>query len=219
VRNQRGFSTIEVTIAAAIALLIGWQLLATSHALVFGAARLNDRMRARSAADRLEERLTADAASAWSVFVPETDVNGKSNTDGHEVDFASQDASHRGLWWAYAYDAAARRATRYAYAQGGSALAGERFDGLDGMVAHTHPLTDVQKHSSGIFDPLFERATLSDVDVTFAWGAPAAGGNHLVAVCVRGIGIERTLLIASGTAPSTFTVVVKYTPPPPTPTP
>ena len=216
VQRQRGFSSIEITVAAAIALLVGWQLLTMSHALVFGAARLDDRLRARSAADRLEERLTADAASAWSVFVPANDVNGNRNTDGHEIDFVTEDASHRELWWAYAYDTAARRVTRYSYVPGGSPLGGERFDDLDGLAARTHPLSDVQLRSSAVFDPLFERATLSDIDVAFAWGGTAVGGNHLVAVRIRGQGVERTLLLASGTAPSRFTVVVKYTPPPPT---
>jgi hypothetical protein len=53
------------------------------------------------------------------------------------------------------------------------------------------------------------------VDVDYGWGSAAAGGNHVVRVRVTGLGVDRTTFLASATAPSHFTVVVKYTPPPP----
>jgi hypothetical protein len=202
-------------IAAAIALAIGWQLLALTHATIFSAAHLDRRLRARSAADRLEERLASDAATAWSIFVPNTDVNGTNNADGHELDFVTEDASHRSFWWAYGYDATAKDVTRYAYAPGSAPVSGETYDDIDGLVARAHPITDLAKPASDAYDPLFAGISVSAVDVDFGWNAAAAGGNHLVRVRLTGSGIDRTMSLASATAPSHFTVVVKYTPPPP----
>lgn len=213
-RGQRGFSAIEVSVAAAIALVAGLQLLAMTHALLVGAAHLDDRLRARSAADRLEERLSADAASAWSVFVPDTDAGGNANGDGHEVDFVTEDGAHDPLWWAYAYDARTHAVTRYAYAPGRAPLPGERFEDLRGLRAVTHPVSDLSNRNSGIYDPLFAAASVPAVDVAFGWNPRALGGNHLVAVRITATGIVRTLLLAAATAPSHFTIVVKYTPPP-----
>ena len=204
-------SLIETIVAAAIALLLGLQLLAMTHASVLGARRLDARLRARASADRLEERLIADAASAWSVFVPGAGVRGEPNPDGHEVDFVTEDASHAPSWWAYAFDAASQRVTRYAYVPGGPALPGERFDDLDGLGAHAHPLSDLSRRASGVYDPLFVGASAPDVEVRFGWNPAAIGGNRVVAVRVSGDDIDRTLLLSSATAPSRFTVVVKYT--------
>ncbi|MGA8532550.1 MAG: prepilin-type N-terminal cleavage/methylation domain-containing protein [Candidatus Tumulicola sp.] len=213
-RAQRGFSLVEVMIAAAIALVVGWELLALTHATIFGAARLDQRLRARTGADRLEERLTSDAASAWSIFVPTQDVNGAGNGDGHEVDFATEDRSHRSYWWAYTFDPPAKRVTRYAYSPGSAPVSGETYADIDGLTAHTHPITDLSRPSSGAYDPLFAQTTVSAVDVDFGWNPDAAGGNHLVSVRLTGGGVDRTTLLASATAPSHFTVLVKYTPAP-----
>jgi len=214
VQGQRGFSAIEVSVAAAITLLVGWQLLLMTHGMLLGAAHLDGRLRARSSADRLEERLSADAASAWSVFVPDTDVHGNANTDGHEVDFVTEDGAHHLLWWAYAYDAVRRGVTRYAYAPDATPSPGERFDDLLRLTARTHPITDLGKRDSGIYDPLFAVAAVPVVDVPFSWDPRALGGNRLVAVRIAANGVERTLLLAAATAPSHFTIIVKYTPPP-----
>jgi hypothetical protein len=203
-------------IAAAIALVVGWQLLALTHATIFNAAHLDQRLRVRSAADRLEERLTSDAASAWSIFVPSDDVNGTNNRDGHELDFVTQDASHRTFWWAYAYDGSVKRVTRYAYAPGSPPVSGETYDGVDDLVARTYPITDLTNPASEAYDPLFAGVTVDAVDVDYGWNAAAVGGNHLVRVALTGNGVDRTMLLASATAPTHFTVLVKYTPPPAT---
>jgi hypothetical protein len=185
-----------------------------THASVIGARHLDGRLRSRGSADRLEERLTADASSAWSVFVPADGVRGEPNPDGHEVDFVTEDASHVPSWWAYAFDAASRRVTRYAYLPGGPALPGERYDDLDGLSARAHPISDLSRRTSGVYDPLFAQASAPNVDVTFGWNPAAVGGNRVVAIRVTGDGIDRTLLLSSATAPSRFTVIVKYTPAP-----
>ena len=217
--GQRGFSLIELLVAAAIAFVVGWQLLALIHTTVLGSKRLDAALRAHSAADRLEERLADDADTAWSVFVPRTALDGSDNRDGHEVDFVTEDGSHRSYWWAYVYDARASRVTNYAYTPGGTRMTGETYDGIDVFAAVVHPITDLAQPSSPAFDPLFASVSVAPVDVPFGLGPDAIGGNHLVRVQCAGGGVRRDALLSAGTAPSRFTVVVEYTPAAPTPTP
>ncbi len=211
---QRGFSLLELLVAAAIAFVVGWQLLGLAHAVVLGAGRLDDRQRSRSAVDRLEERLASEAVSAWSVFVPPTDLGGKANADGHEIDFVTEDGGHRVYWWAYGYDAALKRVTYYAFAPGGPAIAGQTYEDIDSFAARSHPITDLVKPASDAYDPLFAAAALTAVAVPYGWNPAAAGGNGLVRVRLTGYGTRRDALLASGTAPSRFTIVVDYTPAP-----
>jgi prepilin-type N-terminal cleavage/methylation domain-containing protein len=220
VTAQRAFSLVELLVAAAIASMLGSALVLILHATIFGAAHLDARLTARTSIDRLSDRLTSDAASAWSIFVPSTDVLGAKNADGHEIDFASEDASRNDCWWAYTFDAKTALVTKYAYVPGGKAVAGDTFASLGGFDAELHPITDLTSRSSDIYDPLFAAANATAVDFDFGWSTAAAtGGNHLVRVELTGSGIDRTLVLASGTAPSHFTIVVTYTPPPPTATP
>jgi hypothetical protein len=219
VESQRGFSLAEVVIASAIALTAGALLVWLTHATVLAAAHLDRRLSASSEVERLGERLTSDASSAWSIFVPGQDVLGISNADGHELDFVSEDASHRSYWWAYDFDARASQVTVYAYAPGTPPSAGDVYSGITALAAETHPLTDLANPGSDTYDALFAGDALAPVDVPFEWAGNAVGGNHLVRVHVTAAGIDRTMLLATGTAPTHFTVVVGYTPPPPTPTP
>jgi len=219
VESQRGFSVAEIVIASAIAFTIGALLVWLSHATVLAAAHLDQRSSARSTVDRLAERLTTDASGAWSVFVPARDVLGNAAGDGHEIDFVSEDASHRSYWWAYDFDARASHVTVYAYAPGAPASPGDVYSGVDTFSAETHALGELANPASDVYDPLFAADTLTPVDVPFEWGGSAVGGNHLVRVHIAAEGIDRTMLLATGTAPTHFTVVVDYTPPPATPTP
>ncbi|HEY1656062.1 MAG TPA: prepilin-type N-terminal cleavage/methylation domain-containing protein [Candidatus Tumulicola sp.] len=216
-RAQRGFTLLELLVASAIAFVVGWQLLGFAHALVLGTARLDERLRGRSAADRLKERLASDAATAWSVFVPRNDVDGSRNADGHELDFVTEDAGHRVYWWAYDYSASAKRVTAYAYVPGGTPTAGETFEGIDSFVARRHSIADLSEPKSEAYDPLFAGVAVTPVDVPYGWNAEATGGNQLVRVRLTAPGLKREALLASGTAPSRFTVVVDYTPPPSAP--
>ncbi|MEO6835186.1 MAG: prepilin-type N-terminal cleavage/methylation domain-containing protein [Candidatus Tumulicola sp.] len=217
--GQRGFSLVEILVASAIAFILGWQLLALAHATVFGAAHLDQRLRARSAAEQLEERLESDAASAWSIFVPDNDVTGANNGDGHELDFVTENASHHSFWWAYDYDAATQRVTKYAYAPGNPPVAGDAYDGLTAFEARAHPITDLAKPSNAAYDLLFAGADVTAVEVPYGWNPAAAGGNRLVRVRLAASGVNRVALLASATAPSHFTIVVDYTPAPAPPSP
>jgi len=219
VESQRGFSLVEVVIASAIAFTIGTALVWLTHATVLASAHLDARLSARSSVDRLAERLTTDASSAWSIFVPARDALGTANADGHELDFVSEDASHRSYWWAYDFDARASQVMVYTYGPGVPPSAGDAYGGIESFGAEMHALTDLANPASDVYDALFAGDALSAVDVPFDWGANASGGNRLVRLHVTAEGVDRTMLLATGTAPTHFTVVVDYTPPPATPTP
>ena len=102
--RQAGFTLIETLVGAAIGVL-----------LVVGRAGLrrpdgrpgrnaaNQRVNAVAGAGRLVERMSSEAASAMAVYVPATDALGQSNTDGHEVDFFTEDGAHRTYAWAYTF--------------------------------------------------------------------------------------------------------------------
>jgi hypothetical protein len=211
---------IEALVAAAVAFILTWLLVRLAGQTVFAASHLNARLDARSATDRLAERLESDAAGAWSVFVPDDDVFGASNADGHELDFATEDASHRTYWWAYGYAASTQRVTAYVYAPGSKPIAGDVFDGIGGFGAESRRVTALSDPRSDVYDPLFAGTTVTAVDFDFGWStALANGGNGLTRVQLQAPGVDRTILLSSATAPTHFTVVVQYTPAPPAPTP
>jgi hypothetical protein len=211
---------IEVLVAAAVAFVLTWLLVRLADETIFASTHLSARLDARSATDRLAERLESDAAGAWSIFVPATDVFGADNADAHELDFATEDASHHTYWWAYGYAPATQRVTVYAYTPGSAPIAGDVFDGITGFGAESHPVTDLGDPRSDVYDALFSGTTVTPVDFDFGWSnALASGGNRLTRVQLEATGIDRTVLLSSATAPTHFTVVVEYTPPPATPTP
>jgi type II secretory pathway pseudopilin PulG len=215
VHVQRAYALVELLVAAAIAFVAASLLIWLAHAAIFAAAHLDARANARSSADRLAERLLSDAAGAWSVFVPPDDVRGTGNADGHEIDFVTEDGAHREYWWAYDFDAASSSVTVYSYVPGAPATAGDAFAGVESFAAQTHSVSDLANPASGAYDPLFAGAAVTPVDVPYAWGGVATGGNHLVRVRLAAAGVDRTLMLAAATAPTHFTVVVDYTPPTP----
>jgi hypothetical protein len=209
---------IEILVAAAVAFVLTWLLVRLAGQTIFAAAHLDARLAARSSTDRLAERLESDAAGAWSIFVPATDVFGAGNGDAHELDFTTQDASHRTYWWAYGYAAASQRVTVYAYSLGSPPIAGDVFDGITGFGAESHPVTDIADANSDVNDALFAGASVAPVDFDFGWSQGAAsGGNRLTRVRLEAAGVDRAILLSSATAPTHFTVVVEYTPAPTTP--
>jgi Tfp pilus assembly major pilin PilA len=215
VRRQRGFTLAELMVATGVAFVLGWLLLRLVATTLLASGHVGARLNASSSADRLAERLESDASSAWSVFVPEMDVGGAANADGHELDFVSEDASHRQYWWAYAFDARSQSVTAYAYAPGTAPAAGQQFDGVTALQAKVFAVTALPDPSSAIYDPLFAGAAATPVDFDFGWNnAQARGGNRFVRVTFSGTGVDRELLLSSGTAPSHFTVVLRYTPAP-----
>ncbi len=214
-RSQRGFATIELLVSAAIAFFLIWGLIAVANRCAAWAASENATLAGQSAAATLAERLGSEADSSWAVFVPTNDVLGASNGDGHEVDFFTEDGAHRPFAWAYRYDAASRLVTRYSYAPGIGAQAGESAGPFDSFAAVAVAAPSITA------DRLFAGASVPGVQYHFDTMPEAIGGNGLVHVAIRARGIVENEMLASATAPTSFTVVLNYTPAPPpaTPTP
>ena len=75
--------------------------------------------------------------------------------------------------------------------------------------------TTVNASQLGSVDPLFATSTLTTVTYGYDAMPGAMGGNGLVKVMLVAAGANRSELLASGTSPTTITVVVNYTPSPP----
>lgn len=213
--RQHGFTLIDIVVGAAIAAFFLFTVLAVSRELVGAAARADSHVQDAANADRLTERLSAEAASAWAVYVPANDAFGNPNADGHEVAFFSEDGAHRPYTWAYHFDTASHDLTRVALVPGSAPLPGERIGAFASFTASARDVTSLG-------DPLFARATAPVVHYAFAAMPGAVGGNGVVTLHVTTQQVDRTVSLASATAPTTFTIVVHYTPSPPqapTPTP
>ncbi|MGC2131484.1 MAG: type II secretion system protein [Candidatus Aquilonibacter sp.] len=212
--RQAGFTLIETLIGAAIAAAMLWGLLVLADRIVAWGNAANHRVNASANAGRLIERLSSEAAGAWAVFVPATDVLGQSNADGHEVDFFSEDGAHRDYAWAYTFNATTASLTRYAIVSGGEPLAGDVIAGIDTFSATPATVSSLRSPSSAAYDPLFASASATDVPYAFSAMPSAIGGNRLVAVHIVASGVSRNVVLASEDAPTAFTVLVNYTPSP-----
>lgn len=222
--NERGFTLIEIVVAAAIGAMLLWGMLVLANRTAASAEALDARLYASAGVSHLLERMTSEAASALAVYVPPTDVLGESNSDGHEVDFYAQDASHRSYAWSYTYDAAAKALTRYAFAPGVAPVAGERIASIDAFVASSVAASAISDSQNPAYDPLFASASARDVAYAIPSYPAAIGGNRLVALQIAASGVDTRALLASADAPTAFTVVIAYTPSPapiatPTPAP
>ncbi len=169
-------------------------------------------MLARTGTEQLLERMRSEAASAWSISVPASDLDGQSNADGHEVDFTTQDATRRTYRWAYRYDASARSLTRFAVAAGASPEPGAVLSGITAFSAKSYPATAIADAASPIYDPLFAGASV--VPVSYALNDGSVAGNGFVEIAITGAGVSRSELLSTSIAPTQFTVVIEYTPTP-----
>lgn len=212
-RGQAGFTLIEVVVGAAIGAVLLWCVLTFANRTIFGEEALGERLQASAGAAHALERMSSEAASALAVYVPASDAFGNANGDGHEIDFFTRDASHRPFAWAYDFNASSRTLTRYGL--GGSApAAGETISGIDAFSATPATVNDLDNASSPAYDPLFAGANAIDVPYAFTDMPGAIGGNRLVVLQITASGVERRETLASPDAPTSFTVVVTYTPSP-----
>ncbi len=212
---RRGFTLVEVVVSIAIFIVAMLAALAATHAVVTWNQRLNVRDAEHSQLGAAMNRWQAEAASAWSIFTPATDLFGKPNGDGHELDFFTKDGVGRAHFWAYDYDASALHLQRYRYLPGGTNVAdGTPIEGVTAFTAQTLPASDLARPGSAIYDALFANAAIRDERVALGYGNAVLGGNQLTRVHVAGAGVDSTLLLATATAPSGFTIVLRYTPRP-----
>lgn len=208
-KRESGFTLVDMLVGIAIGSLVLALLLMIATHVSTVAASTDARAQAQSTVNRVGERLASDAASAQAVFVPAADVNGTPNADGHELDFYAEDSSHRTYAWAYTYDAASKTLTRYVYAPGVAPVGGEQFTSLDAFDATTIPASQIASA-----DPLFAGATVTDVAYNVPAISSARAGNALVDVHLVAHDIDTRTLLATTSAPTSFTVLVTYTPSP-----
>lgn len=164
--------------------------------VLLGLVATVDRLAASTAS--LDARLVAQADTARLLERLSSDAQSAWSVtapSSDEIDFTAEDGSHRPYRWSYRFDPVAQTVTR---------STGDVLGGIAGFDASAASLSD---------DPLFAGSTM-----------PAEPATALTAVHVTGAGVDTTVMLASGTAPTSFTVVVSYTPSPtplvtPTPTP
>jgi hypothetical protein len=191
-------------------------LVATVRAAVTWGDRTSQTVAAEADLDRLTDRWYADAATAWAVFTPPNDVFGTSNADGHEFDLVTENSQRQPSFQAYRYDSAGKRLLEYTYGSPGSSptATGDESDNISAFSAATYPATELQDASSPLYDPLFTGATIANAAVPLNLGSNAIGGNQITRIHFAANRLDRTVLLSSATAPSNFTVILKYTPPP-----
>ncbi|HEY8312526.1 MAG TPA: type II secretion system protein, partial [Candidatus Baltobacteraceae bacterium] len=214
--RQRGLSLVELTVAIGIAVVVTTALFFALQHFMRWNALLDQRDNEHAAIEMLVDRWQAEADSAWSIFTPPTDVNGRPNADGHELDFFTRDGSSRDYFWAYDYDKKAQSLQKYLYASPGSTpqADGDAIEGVTQFFASTLPVTDLQNVASPIYNGLFAGAALKAESIHFGYGQSVAGGNQITYVRVQGPTLARTMELTTQTAPSGFTIVFHYTPAP-----
>jgi hypothetical protein len=125
--RERGFSVLELLVAVALLVTIGFVTLGAVHAFTRALADRASRDGGPVALEGLLTQMRADATTAYAVFVPERDVFGRYNAPPpparggtgpgapHEVDFYTRTDGGAEIWWAYVYDRAAQTLQRYDY--------------------------------------------------------------------------------------------------------
>lgn len=214
--HARGFTLLETVVAIAVAVLLGLLLFHVLGQLLLAGRLQAQRDTAQDAVLRLTDNLTTEEDDAWAIYVPPADALGKSNGDGHEVDFFARDGRQQPYFWAYNYDASAHTLTRYRFGSpGGAASADVTYSDITGFSARTYPVTALQDASTPVYSPMYASATLQSGIVQFYPGMPwIAGGNNITDVHIEAEGYRRDVQLATSTAPSGFTVVLNYTPSP-----
>lgn len=216
-KREAGFSVVEALIAAAIIVVAGMVALASAVVVARTTSASSGAPVSHELLERTAASLRADAATAFAVFVPPTDVFGAPN-GGREVDFYTRDDGGSELFWAYRFDAAAHVLQRYDYA--GIDAEGKHVPPID--LRRYPPLTDVASFSatkleaSQLNTPLngeYARAIPSGlapkaepVNFTHPY---TTGGNRIVDIRIATASAARHLHLGAGIMPSGFTVVGK----------
>jgi Tfp pilus assembly protein PilV len=211
-RPQSGFALIDVLVGAAIGLVIFGFLVSLLHTMIATAASRNALMLARTQSQQLLERMRSESRSAWSIAVPQNDVFGTNNADGHELDFTTENSARAIYRWAYDYDSTTQVLTRYTVGAGGPPQPGPSATHIAEFSAQEFAASEISNPSSPIYDPLFAGLSITPISYTLPDGSVA--GNDFVQIRVTAAGTSLRELLATGIAPTQFTVVVQYTPAP-----
>jgi len=209
VKRTSAFTLVELLIAAGISIAVTAGLVLLLHRAFLGAEALAAHRHAYALAEDLSDRWQAEAASAFAVFIPASDVLGGANADGHEVDFFTRDGQDRPLFWAYRFDASLHVLQRYTYAAPGALAApsGEPLSAVTSFAAGTLRV-------DAFTEPIF--AGHARAPVTERLGYPGvAGGNAVTELHLVTSDDAITADVLPGVAPSGFTIVVgTFTPAP-----
>ena len=221
-RAQRGFTLLEMLLALAIALPLGFALLAIVGGGLRAATAAASTGAEADAIAALVERLDAEAHSAAAIFTPQSDVLGTPNCDAsgtcHEFDFFTRDAKNVPHFWAYHYDAATKTLTRYVYddliAAGPVNVRpyGLRLSNVTAFGAKRILVSQLLMPALGAY-------VASDVIVPFGFPG-VAGGNALVSVDVGNGALHLHHELVPRLAATGFSIVVgTYVPNAPRPSP
>jgi len=209
--SERGFTLIEVLVAAGLWVVLGGTLLVLLQGLLGAARTTAAQQRAYGTLTQLIDTLDAESSSALAIFVPPGDVVGTNNEDGHEIDFYSRDALRNGRFWAYRWDRTTSNLQRYTYSAPGTTAS------ADGPpIAGITSFTATRKLASSLGAAFANGYVTRDVAVNFNY-PNVSGGNAVVAVTFADRRDSFTLELLPGTMTSGFAVVVATFTPTPAP--
>lgn len=215
--GEQGFTLVEMFVATGVWIVLGGTLLYVTQGLLSDAKLITSRQSAYVELAHLIETWEAEATSALAIFVPSKDVLGSDNTDGHELDFYSRDASREGHFWAYRWDARTQTLQRYTYRVPGTTATPS-----DPAVTGITAFTAVRKLASTVAQPFLAGYVPRDVFVNFGY-PEVTGGNAIADVKVADARNTFEIELLPGTMVSGFQVIVgTFQPtasPPPSPPP
>jgi prepilin-type N-terminal cleavage/methylation domain-containing protein len=229
-QRERGFTLIEILIAAAICLAIAVTSIGVIASLLRAARQSPSNAAGTMSFEQQIDALRSDAATSFAVFVPERDVhgnlNGGSGHFGHEVDFYSKTDTGMPIFWAYDWDAQAKTLQRYDFDVVGHVGEADRQTGAIAQADHYPPTSGITSFSAqtleatdlvgpknaygSVIAPLLTgtvpRALPVGYDVGPVTRTDLYGGNTTVQIELSTSHETRTVHLATGALPSGFTI-------------
>jgi len=210
-----GFTILEALIATGIVTLIAFTGLAACKAMAQVMLWSSGARHSAASVDTQAAQLRNDAASAFAVFAPESDMYGRMN-DGQELDFYSKADDGRPILWRYFYAAAAQTLQRWDFDPTGARGVRDAKTGVIDAAATYPPLNGITHFrataisADRLGDPayniysgigaLFTRPPRA-LPVRYAavpGGSAAVGGNGVMQVSLTSQAAARVLDLAAG---------------------
>lgn len=216
-RDEAGFSVVEALIAAAIVVAAGMVALASALVVARTAAETPGAPASQTLVDRTVSSLRADAATAFAVFVPPTDVFGGPN-GGREVDFYTRDDRGAEIFWAYRFDAGSHVLQRYDYAGIDAhgrhlpplAFAGyPPLPGITGFSATKLEASQLPTQANGSYARAIPPGLVPKAEPVNFKHPYVTGGNRVVDVRIATATASRHVHLGAGIMPSGFTILGK----------